>query len=132
MDASGLTIGDTTALTDGDLDLGDDGTIEIGDQGSITVGSSVLSNGDLDLGGDGTIEAGGSTFSPQTFTFLGDDSNWHTIEVLATEQDDTSDATDDIWDMISDNVDDYIRTALDSLSASIDCDAMTVTFSYSY
>jgi len=124
--------GNDTTLSSGDLDLGDDGTIEIGDSGSITVGDSVLSDGDLDLGGDGTIEAGGSTFSPQTFTFLGDDAQWHTIEVLATDQDDTSDATDDIWDMITDNVDDSIRTALDTLSASIDCDSMTVTFSYSY
>jgi hypothetical protein len=136
LDTGSLTLtdsdGNDTTLSNGDLDLGDDGTIEIGDQGSITVGNSVLSDGDLDLGGDGTIEAGGSTFSPQTFTFLGDDCQWHTIEVLATDQDDTSDATDDIWNMISDNVDDSIRAALDTLSASIDCDSMTVTFSYSY
>jgi hypothetical protein len=114
LDATGLTVGENTALTDGDLDLGADGTIEIGSEGSVTVGASVLSDGDLDLGGNGSIE-----------TATLDASDKITCDTLEADTI-TYQGTD-----LDDYIDDSIRTALDSLSASIDCDSMTVTFSYS-
>ncbi len=93
---------------------------------------TTLSSGNLDLGEDGTIDIGESTFSPQTITFLSDDGQWHTMDVLATEPDDTRDAIEDLRDMITENIDESIRAGLESLSATIDCDSMSVTFSHSY
>ncbi|XHR27604.1 MAG: hypothetical protein ACFUZC_16890 [Chthoniobacteraceae bacterium] len=148
LDATGLTIGENTALTDGDLDLGDDGTIEIGDSGSITVGDSVLSDGDLDLGSSGSIEtadidASGTITCDQLDASNADldsldvsgGANFESSVDVAGNLDAASISSDSITyggSELDAYIDDSIRTALDSLSASIDCDSMTVTFSYSY
>lgn len=148
LDATGLTIGENTALTDGDLDLGDDGTIEIGDSGSISVGASVFSDGDLDLGDTGsietdTIDASGTITCD---TLVASDCSTDSLEVSGNGSFESDvdvggnlNASSISADSITYNgtdldsyIDDSIRTALDSLSASIDCDSMTVTFSYSY
>ncbi len=148
MDATGVTVGENTALTDGDLDLGDDGTIEIGDSGSITVGDSVLSDGDLDLGSSGSIEtadidASGTITCDQLDASNADldsldvsgGANFESSVDVAGNLDAASISSDSITyggSELDAYIDDSIRTALDSLSASIDCDSMTVTFSYSY
>ena len=126
-----ISDGPEVSLTD------EDGATVVLDSSSLTLtdadgNETTLSSGNLDLGEDGTIDIGDSTFTPQTFTFFGDDGQWHTIEVLATEQDDTNDAIEDIRDMIAENIDESIRAGLESLSATIDCDSMSVTFSHSY
>ena len=148
LDATGLTVGENTALTDGDLDLGDDGTIEIGDSGSISVGASVLSDGDLDLGDTGSIETD-TIDASGTITcdaFEASDCSTDSLEVSgnASFESDVDisgnlNASSISADSITYNgtdldsyIDDSIRSALDSLSASIDCNSMTVTFSYSY
>ena len=119
------------SLTDGD------GATVVLDTSSLTFtdtdgNETTLSSGNLDLGEGGTIDIGESTFSPQTITFLSDDGQWHTMDVLATEPDDTRDAIEDLRDMITENIDESIRAGLESLSATIDCDSMSVTFSHSY
>ena len=115
----------------------EDGATGVLDTSSLTLtdtdgNETTLSSGNLDLGEDGTIDIGESTFSPQTITFLSDDGQWHTMDVLATESDDTRDAIEDLRDMITENIDESIRAGLESLSATIDCDSMSVTFSHSY
>jgi len=143
-DEGSITVG-KSVLSDGDLDLGDDGTIEIGDSGSITVGSAVLSDGDLDLGASGSLETdtidttgdvtiGGDLDITGDFDVSGDGSISGDLDVSGdiTCSSLSADSISYGGEELDSYIDDSIRTALDSLSASIDCDSMTVTFSYSY
>jgi hypothetical protein len=111
--------------------------------GSVTVtenGLATDSDGGVYIGGlslmEDSLTMGGTYMQTQAITFIGKDGALWDATILAEEPQSQGD-TDALWNLITDAVDDSIRTALNSLTATFTCngDGSTggsITFSYSY